>query len=999
MRRQLSWLLIFVAASIMVTWPFAFSPGRAPSQHSDYVQNIWNVWWVHEALVNQGISPNFTTWLQFPSGVSLARHTLSPLNSVPASLTVGSLGFADTFKLLLLIHFALSGWAMALLAYELTRHRGGAILAGLVYSFCPYHFYYLAQINLATMELIPLALWLTVRSYREPGIAAPLGLALCAGLLAASCSYYLVYAGLCCAYLAAGGRIWAPEAPIGPGLKRLAWSGGLAVVCVAAAATPLIVESLRATAVATFADPEHAARRSNDLLGFVWVGPPERILLSWPSTFGYAALGIAALGFRARRAQFFWLGLLFLSWLLSLGPTLHISGRDTSVPLPAAWLSDLPLLSMLRKPDRFVVVSQLALAVLCAQASVSIAQWRRPRLQRAMAVVAPLLVLVEFGGRPLLTFEDQPPAYAEVAAKLEAAALIELPIADPESKPARDMRAQLTHGKPIAQGYVTSLALSEHHFAQARRWESVQRSLLAGSALVMREELEKEGIELVVLHKTQLLGRTPSKLDGRLLWAPFVFLRGELLPTRQLGGNVAQPWDWQRAALALEAQLGPALHDDADAQIYALRSADLVKMSRKEQRPNVVLIVVDTLRRDRLGTYGNRRNTSPNLDALAKTSVQYDDWFSPSSWTTPAVASLLTSLYPTRLQIGSEASKLQEQFITLPEILRAHGYRTGAVISNTFLTARWGFAQGFESFDDNLAAEDKRSITSPSVTDKAAAFLKLPDGRPFFLYLHYFDPHADYMGHPDSPEPSTYHGALEPGIGPLALRELAGQGRLGPEDLRFATDLYDGEVAFTDRSLAGVLESLHSEGVFDDTLIVFTSDHGEEFLDHGNFGHARTLFDELIRVPMIIKFPRQTEGAVSTQLAGHVDLLPTILEILKIDVDHEISGVSVLPKERSVDDSRTIFSETNRGQRVRAVIWKNFKLIYDMKSDGHRLFDLLRDPKETRDVQRDHQATATRLRDELRGWMRQEEANAAAPASVEMTEDEKARLRSLGYLR
>jgi len=1007
-RRQLSWLLIFAAASIVVTWPFAFSPGRAPSQHGDYVQNIWNLWWMHKALFEEGISPYFTNWLQYPTGVSLARHALSPLNSIPGALAVGSLDLADIYKLLLLSHFALSGWAMARLAYELTAHRGGAILAGLVYSFCPYHFYYLSQINLATMELVPLALWLTVRSYREPGVAAPLGLALCAGLLAASCEYYLVYAGLCCALLAAGGRIWAPEAPIRPGLSRLALGGGLAVLCAGIADAPLVLESLRGSAFATLADPEHAARRSNDLLGFVWVAPPERILLSWPTTFGYTALAIAGLGFRARRAQFFWLGLLILSWLLSLGPTLHVAGQNPQIPLPYTWFLDLPFLEMLRKPDRLVMLSQLALAVLCAQACVVIAQWRSPGLRRAISIGAPLLVLAEFGGPPLATFDDPPPAYARTAAELEGAALIELPASAGEMRDpraARAMRAQTIHGKRLVQGYLIDLALSEHHFAQSRRWESVQASLLEGSGTALREELARQAVELVVLHKTRLIRRAPSDLDGRILWAPFFLLRRELLPMRQLPRFSAQTWDWKPAALELEAQLGPALYDDADAQIFALRAAHRDAAARGEQRANLVLIIVDTLRRDRLGTYGYRRNTSPHLDALAKTSVQYDSWFSPSSWTTPATAALMTSLYPTRLQIRTVESKLQDRFITLPEILRTHGYRTGAVVSNTLLSARWGFDQGFESFDDSLAAEDKRSITSPSVTDKALAFLNDRDGRPFFLLLHYFDPHADYMEHEDPSrddqlELRTYHGPLEPGVGLPALRKFAAQRGLSPDDLRFVSDLYDGEIHFTDRSLARVLDRLQTLGLFDDTLIVFTSDHGEEFLDHGNFGHVRTLFDELIHVPMIIKFPGQTEGRVSRQLAGHVDLLPTILEILKIEVDHEVSGVSILSKERSDGEaSRPVFSETGRRKQVRAVIWKNFKLVYDLKTDRDQLFDLLQDPKETRDVQREHQATADRLRDELRSWMRHEEANAAAPVDVEMTEEERERLRSLGYLR
>ena len=587
MRRNLSWLLIFVAASIAVTYPLACSPGRAPSLHADYYSNIWNLWWVHKALFEEGGSPFFSDWLHYPTGVSLARHTLSILNSGLGSLLVGHLELADIYKLELLIHFTLSGWAMALLAFELTGSRSGAILAGLVYSLCPYHFYYLSQINLATMELLPLALWLTIRTCHEPGFAAPVGLGVCAGLLAASCSYYLVYAALCCGLLVATGRLWAPGSPIRPRLARFAVAGALAALCVGVAAAPLIWEALQAPGISELANPEHPALRSNDLVGFAWVGQPEHIVLSWPSTFGYAAIGIAALGFRAERTRLFWLGLFLLGWLLSLGPTLHIAGRDASLPLPHAWLSQVPFLSMLRKPDRFVVVSQLALAVLCAQACASMAQWPRPRLRRAIAATAPLVLLLEFGAPTIETFDLRPPAYAEIAAKLAGGALIELPVSAEEmldARSARSMHAQMTHGKKIVQGYVTDLALKEEHLAQARRWRSLQRSLFAGTGAELREALEQDRVDLVVLHKTRLVVRAPSALDGHILWAPFSLLRRELLRTRQLGATVPQRWNWERAAEALAAQLGAPIYDDADAQIYALRAGSPVQTDRRTGR-------------------------------------------------------------------------------------------------------------------------------------------------------------------------------------------------------------------------------------------------------------------------------------------------------------------------------------------------------------------------------------------------------------------------------
>jgi hypothetical protein len=580
MRRNLAWLFIFVVSSIAMTWPLARSPGRAPSLHADYFSNIWNLWWVRKALFEEGISPFFCDWLQYPSGVSLARHTLSLLNSIPGALLVGRLELADIYKLELLIHFTLSGWTMALLAFELTGSRWAATLAGLVYSFCPYHFYYLSQINLATMELLPLALWFTIRTYREPGFAAPICLAASAALLAASAFYYLVYAAVSCGLLLAAGRISVPNSSVRPGLARFVVAGSLATLCVGLVAAPLIWETVQASSVAGLADPEHATRRSNDLMGFAWVGPPEHILLSWPSTFGYAAIGIAALGFRAERTRIFWVALLLLAWMLSLGPTLHIAGRDTALPLPHAWLSQLPFLSMLRKPDRFVVISQLALAVLCAQACASILQWRRPRLRLITAALAPLLVLLEFGGSPIETFELRPPVYAGTAAQLKAGALIELPVSAAgmlDAKSARSMYAQTTHGKKIAQGYATDHALGEKHLAQARRWKSVQQDLFSDIGTGFREALAQDRVDLVVLHKTRLVGRTPSALDRHIFWRPFSTLRRELLLTRQLGATVPKQWNWERAAEALSAQLGAPIYDDADAQIYALRAVSPVQ--------------------------------------------------------------------------------------------------------------------------------------------------------------------------------------------------------------------------------------------------------------------------------------------------------------------------------------------------------------------------------------------------------------------------------------
>ena len=163
-------------------------------------------------------------------------------------------------------------------------------------------------------------------------------------------------------------------------------------------------------------------------------------------------------------------------------------------------------------------------------------------------------------------------------------------------------------------------------------------------------------------------------------------------------------------------------------------------------RPNVLLIVVDTLRREELGAYGYPRSTSPNLDRLARAAVRYDQAFSQAAWTTPSISSLLTSRYPSQLGIEGELTKLAEDVVLLPEVLRAEGYVTGGVVSHSFCSQKWNFDQGFDFWDQSSIGGHK-AITSPGVTERALEFLDQDREQPFFLWLHYFDPHVAYVEH------------------------------------------------------------------------------------------------------------------------------------------------------------------------------------------------------------------------------------------------------------
>jgi len=301
--------LIYTAAAILCTWPLAVTADRTFSLRPDYFQNLWNLWWVRTALFEQDLSLYWTDYEHFPLGISLAKYTLSLVNSVPGALLSYAVGFHDAFRVIVLAHFIASGWIFFIFARYVTGATVGALVAGFLWSFTPYHFHYMPQVNLTTLEFLPLAALFMTKAYREGGLGNVLGVALSAGLLAASASYYTVYAALLGVVLLLGGRLWAPGTRWLTGAKRLACGGALGGVVVAAVAWPLLSAALLSpeppadgeepTVEERAIDPENLAEGSNDLLGFRWVlGPPEKVIVSWPTMFGYTCLLLVAAGFR-----------------------------------------------------------------------------------------------------------------------------------------------------------------------------------------------------------------------------------------------------------------------------------------------------------------------------------------------------------------------------------------------------------------------------------------------------------------------------------------------------------------------------------------------------------------------------------------------------------------------------------------------------------------------------------------------------------------------------
>ena len=418
-------------------------------------------------------------------------------------------------------------------------------------------------------------------------------------------------------------------------------------------------------------------------------------------------------------------------------------------------------------------------------------------------------------------------------------------------------------------------------------------------------------------------------------------------------------------------------------------------------RPNVVLIVVDTLRADHLSCYGHGNYTTPRLDELASQGVRYDRALSQAPWTTPSVASLMTSLYPTTTGIGSEREVLSDELTLLPELLSQAGYRTGAVISHTFCSARWNFDQGFDWFDQsNIGGH--AVVTSEGVTNRALEFLDQVGEAPFFLWAHYFDPHFYYVEHEDYPfgGRGDYDGPVEPGIVFTELLDMRDE--LTAADAAELMRIYDSEIAHTDRWIGVLLDELRERGLFDRTLVVVTGDHGEEFLDHGDLGHARTLYQELINVPLLIKYPLDVSAVVPVARPGRVteghvallDVFPTVLDVAGLShlSPRGIEGRSLL---RSVDRQRVIVSETARRGGAQSLVHGRFKLIRRVAQDELELYDVAEDRFERVDLARTYAAERERLARLLHEWERKVEVREAE--ELDLSAEDLEHLEQLGY--
>jgi arylsulfatase A-like enzyme len=421
------------------------------------------------------------------------------------------------------------------------------------------------------------------------------------------------------------------------------------------------------------------------------------------------------------------------------------------------------------------------------------------------------------------------------------------------------------------------------------------------------------------------------------------------------------------------------------------------------RRPDVVLYLVDTLRADHLGAYGYARPTSPRIDAFARDATLFANALAQSSWTKPAVASLFTGLLPQAHRINPRAAAIPEGLPVLPQILRAAGYATFGVVANGNVSGTFGFARGFDAYEQ-LREGTTREIHQRSDRVNEVAFALLadrPQDRPFFLYVHTADPHWPYT--PPERERARLAAEVAPGAGYAASLSVAG--RPAPELRRQVVWLYDAEIAFNDESFGQLLEKLHELGVGAGALVILVSDHGEGFDEHGSFRHGKTLFSEEIRIPLVIRFPGGVgRGRVVDAVARQVDLLPTILDVVGLPIPPGLAGRSLLPAALAAEpypETDATFAYLDRGGRVvEAAIEDGRKLIRfrveGRGAPGIGLFDLASDPGETRDLSASERVWREYLLARL-------DAAAAfprgpEPPSATLDPEQRRALEALGYL-
>lgn len=417
------------------------------------------------------------------------------------------------------------------------------------------------------------------------------------------------------------------------------------------------------------------------------------------------------------------------------------------------------------------------------------------------------------------------------------------------------------------------------------------------------------------------------------------------------------------------------------------------------RRANVIVYLVDTLRKDHLGSYGYGKPVSPRVDAFAREATLFRNAVAQSSWTRPSVVSILTGLLPRTHGVHGRRDALSQEAVTLAEVLRGAGYRTAAIVTNGNVDRSFGLGQGFESYRLLQHGRD----TAENVNARAAQWLEGVRGEPFFLFLHTIEPHTPYQPPPAFRQ--RFAPSVPEDLGKVRTLKALNAGTLPvtPERLQGLLALYDAEIAANDAAFGALVGLLRERGLWEETVVVFLSDHGEEFHDHGGWEHGRTLHTEMLDVPLLVRLPGVGEGRAVDRLAQHVDVVPTLLDALGLPVPAAVEGRSLLPamagagEDGSGDEEAALSWLDVDGFRSASASTPAWRLIEDRAPRaGRSLFDRRGDPRETRDLVRERAVRAGYLRSLLRAA---ESGGARLRAGEGTVDDElRERLRALGYV-
>lgn len=450
----------------------------------------------------------------------------------------------------------------------------------------------------------------------------------------------------------------------------------------------------------------------------------------------------------------------------------------------------------------------------------------------------------------------------------------------------------------------------------------------------------------------------------------------------------------------------------------------------QQVRPNVLLISIDSLRADHLGCYGYERDTSPVLDGLAEEGVRFATVVSPTSWTLPAHATLFTGLPPEGHGLRLDARALTPEAHCLAEVFDAAGYATAAFVGGPFLRKMYGFDQGFHVYDESVVRsfrESQSGVTSPDLVGLTTDWLDTrsasDDEAPFFVFLHLWDVHFDYT----PPEP--YDTLFDPDYdGDITATDFELGGHIhrdmDPADLAHVVALYDGEIRYTDEWVGRLLEHLENLGRLDDTIVAVTSDHGEEFFEHGMKGHRKNLHDESLLVPLLIRYPPLVPpGRVVQEQVRLMDVPGTLAALAGVTLPLGF-GARGGPAFTQPGDLSAFIVEAGRGaadttlesgappeDALARVAFGDLHGSWSSVRTGERkllqrtgersreqLFDLSEDPGELAGIAGDSQE-----RDELRTllgkWKSFWGRRRPPSIDIELSDEQLETLRALGYIR